>query len=168
MTLSDWITLIRLPLALFFFWPSSIYRMLILGIALLTDYLDGLLARKRGNPSRIGRILDPVADKWFVLFVTGIFLAEGALSWWEAAALFARDWALILFGAYLLAKGQWKGFVWRPIWWGKVFTVGQILLLLLLTWKIQLPSWIYGGYWVVGALALRELLQLAKTSPSKA
>jgi CDP-diacylglycerol---glycerol-3-phosphate 3-phosphatidyltransferase len=158
MTLADWITLIRFPLALLFFFPGVLWRTLILGLALLSDYLDGLIARRKGLPSRIGRILDPLADKWFVLFVVSIFLSENALTWWQAMALFARDWALILFAIYLWFSGRWSKLAFQPFWWGKVSTVAQIVLLAFLTWHIPLPPWTYGAFWALGGLGLRELI----------
>jgi phosphatidylglycerophosphate synthase len=166
MTLSDWITLVRLPLALLFLIPTWWSRTLVLGLALLSDYLDGLIARKRNTPSRIGRLLDPIADKWFVFFVSCVFWSEGVLTLGQVAALFARDWALLTFGAYLLFTGRWAKSVWRPIWWGKIFTVVQICFLVLLTWKVPLPSFLFYGFWIMGIFSLRELLQRAKAPAS--
>ena len=65
-----------------------------LGLLMLsgfTDYLDGYLARKLDQTSALGEILDPVADRLYILAVViGHFLRD-ILPWWVALALPLRD-----------------------------------------------------------------------------
>lgn len=66
----------------------------------ITDYLDGYLARKLNQMSTLGQILDPVADRLYILAVVlGLALRE-IIPWWVAIALPLRDlllWGLVPF-----------------------------------------------------------------------
>ena len=66
----------------------------------ITDYLDGYLARKLNQMSALGQILDPVADRLYILAVVlGLALRE-IIPWWVAIALPLRDlllWGLVPF-----------------------------------------------------------------------
>lgn len=66
----------------------------------ITDYLDGWLARKLDQMSTLGQILDPVADRLYILaVVVGLALRE-IIPWWVALALPLRDlllWGLVPF-----------------------------------------------------------------------
>ena len=67
MTISNLLSLSRLllsPLIMVFFSRRNIYGVFALWVlAAITDFLDGQLARKRGEISDLGKILDPIADK---------------------------------------------------------------------------------------------------------
>ncbi len=56
----------------------------------LTDFVDGYLARKYG-PTVLGSLLDPVADKIFIVVCYGCFVARGSIAWWVVAAIFSRE-----------------------------------------------------------------------------
>jgi cardiolipin synthase (CMP-forming) len=66
----------------------------------LTDYLDGYLARRFNQTSALGEILDPVADRLYILaVVVGLALRE-IIPWWVALILPLRDlllWGLVPF-----------------------------------------------------------------------
>ncbi|MFH1691276.1 MAG: CDP-diacylglycerol--glycerol-3-phosphate 3-phosphatidyltransferase [Candidatus Omnitrophota bacterium] len=79
MNLSNKLTISRIGMAFLLMWflfiPSLMAKMAALVLfllACLTDFLDGWIARKRGEISDFGKIMDPVADKILVL---GIFLS---------------------------------------------------------------------------------------------
>jgi cardiolipin synthase len=69
--------------------------------AALTDFLDGMLARRRGGASRLGALLDPVADRLMISGVAVVLAAKGLLPAWLVALLVGRD-ALALVGGILL------------------------------------------------------------------
>src|SRR5579862_4712543 len=56
----------------------------------LTDTVDGYLARKHG-PTVLGSLLDPVADKIFIVVCYGCYADRGGIPWWIAAAIFSRE-----------------------------------------------------------------------------
>ena len=59
-------------------------------LAAATDFLDGRLARRTG-PTRIGRILDPVADRLMLSSVAVVLAIRGLLPVWAVAILVGRD-----------------------------------------------------------------------------
>ncbi len=66
----------------------------------VTDYLDGYLARKLNQMSKVGEILDPVADRLYILAVVFGLAWRDIIPWWLALVLPARDlflWGLVPF-----------------------------------------------------------------------
>jgi CDP-diacylglycerol--glycerol-3-phosphate 3-phosphatidyltransferase len=57
----------------------------------VTDYLDGRLARAWGQVSRVGQLLDPLADRLYILSTLLAFSARHVIPWWLAGALIGRD-----------------------------------------------------------------------------
>lgn len=69
-------------------------------VAILTDLVDGSLARALGATSRLGRWLDPVADKMLADFTWLTVGLVGWAPWWLVGAVLARD-ALVTAGWWL-------------------------------------------------------------------
>ena len=64
----------------------------------ITDYLDGWLARKLDQHSVLGQILDPVADRLYILAVVVALALRDVIPWWVAVSLPLRDalmWGLV-------------------------------------------------------------------------
>jgi CDP-diacylglycerol--glycerol-3-phosphate 3-phosphatidyltransferase len=85
--------LLALPVMAYFVYGDD--RMRILGVVVgtligVTDILDGYLARKHGV-TVLGSLLDPVADKVFILVLYVPFADRGGIPWWAAAAIVARE-----------------------------------------------------------------------------
>lgn len=156
-TPSNFLSLLRGFLVLFFLSSSPYYRTAAIVLAMLTDSLDGYLARRWGMISRLGTILDPIMDKFFVCFVMIVFIREGTLATWEALALISRDFAILLFGLYLCVKGVWSNFTFQSIWAGKIATTLQFFVLLGLTFHLTIPIYIFICFMILGVGALVEL-----------
>lgn len=126
-TLADLLTVSRLPLAVLFLvvHPAHL-RLLILLVAAATDLLDGVLARRIGS-SRFGPVIDPVADKLFMLAAFVVVAMSGQLQWFEIAGVLLRDLvATIAFVVVVLSRRA------RTIparLGGKAVTVAQLLTL---------------------------------------
>ena len=90
LTLSNALSLSRAVFALAFLWENTLIRLLALVLAMVSDFLDGFLARRYKTTSQFGAILDPIMDKFFVLFVGVILCLEGGLAVWELIALLSR------------------------------------------------------------------------------
>lgn len=86
---------LRLALVPVFFWlivqHHDGWALVVLAVSGITDYLDGNLARRWGQVSRVGQLLDPVADRLYIL-ATLIGLAwRDVVPWWFVAIIVGRD-----------------------------------------------------------------------------
>jgi cardiolipin synthase len=118
--------------------------------ASLGDGLDGYLARKLDQMSRLGAVLDPVADKLTILGIAWILAAQGALPVWIAALMSLRD-LIIVAGA--LAYRQLVGVLeMAPTRLSKWNTALEFLLLALLL--MHLNDWIPAAPWLTPYLGL--------------
>lgn len=158
------ISLLRGPLALLFLSESLLVRALAVFLAMLTDCIDGYLARRYQYTSRIGAVLDPIMDKFFVFFVLAVFIYEKALLPHEALLMISRDLALCVFALFLAIKGDWKAYRCRAVRWGKVTTAMQFAVLMCLVFSVSLPYYVYWLFAGVGILVLVELLISYKKS----
>jgi cardiolipin synthase (CMP-forming) len=71
----------------------------------LTDYLDGKLARLLGQSSKIGALLDPAADRLYIVSTVVALTIRGIVPLWLLIVLLARDVVLLAFGPFLLRMG---------------------------------------------------------------
>lgn len=92
-------------------------------LAMLTDAVDGILARKLGQVTALGKLLDPLADKLSLLTLLGLFVADGGIPLWVLFVELLREAALIIGAAVALHKGIVVSAL--PI--GKVTTVCFVL-----------------------------------------
>jgi phosphatidylglycerophosphate synthase len=126
------ISLCRLPLAVVFVGlPHAGARVAVLLVAMLTDLLDGWVARRANAVTRAGALIDPIADRLFVLAVVLAYLADGLLSAGQVLVLLARD-IMTAVGFGVARNVSWL----RPVefkarWSGKVVTMLQLTTLLL-------------------------------------
>jgi phosphatidylglycerophosphate synthase len=160
MTLSNFISLLRFPLAFLFLFPQIPLRLTCIFLAMFTDCIDGYLARRNQTVTKLGTILDPAMDKFFVYFVIVVLSMEGSLELWQALAMVSRDLALAIYGIYLTIIKKWKYIQFQAIRWGKIATALQFLVLIGLTLNITIPFYVYGLFIVIGILALIELFRL--------
>jgi Phosphatidylglycerophosphate synthase len=70
------------------------WALVVLATSALTDYLDGKLARALGQTSRLGVLLDPAADRLYILATVVAFVIRGIIPLWLAALLLGRDVAV--------------------------------------------------------------------------
>jgi len=137
------LTWIRLILAVVFPFASVDMRFWVFVVAAVTEFGDGLLARRWNAVSRFGRILDPIADKLFVLAVFGTLLWDGWIEPWEIAVVALRDLASTLgAGWVLLRHGRAPFYALRPRTLGKLTTNLQFLLILVVLLRHDAPLWL--------------------------
>ena len=126
-TWADLLTVLRVPLAVAFpFVPSPAWQLALVAAAAVSDFFDGMLARRFGG-SRAGAVLDPVADK---LFMAAAFLTvarSGLLHPLEIVAVLARDIVAALGYAGSWLRRRPTALPARA--GGKVVTVLQLLTL---------------------------------------
>src|ERR1051325_3829183 len=118
-------------------------------LAAVTDGLDGYIARRYSQKSKLGTLLDPLADK--LLLVSALVLlsidngeAFDRLPLWFPVLIISRD--LLLLGGSILLQFMYGNFVARPRAVGKAATVCQMITLGWLLLKIGPPSFHYPLY----------------------
>ncbi|MDX1548385.1 MAG: CDP-alcohol phosphatidyltransferase family protein [Rhodothermales bacterium] len=92
----------------------------LIGLAVLTDWFDGHLARWSHTVSEWGKVLDPLADKLAAAAVTAALVVrpiEPTLPLWFVGLIVARDASIVLGGVVIARR---TGEVLMSIWWGKV------------------------------------------------
>lgn len=156
------LSLLRAPLALLFLSESILVRTIAVFFAMLTDCIDGYLARRYQYTSRLGAVLDPMMDKFFVFFVLGMFVFEQRLPFWQALLMISRDIFLCIFALYLAIRGDWKSYRSKAVRWGKVTTAMQFAIIILLTLNVFPPSFVYLIFPLVGLLVFIELIRRSK------
>lgn len=67
------------------------WALLVLAVSGVTDYLDGYLARRWHQTSRLGALLDPAADRLYIISTLAALLVRGIVPLWLVAALVARE-----------------------------------------------------------------------------
>jgi cardiolipin synthase len=91
-----------------------------------SDAVDGWLARRSGGASRLGAVLDPVADKALIVTMYVTLAAVGELPGWLATVVVFRD--LVIVGGVLVLGLIGQPVAIRPLFVSKVNTVLQISL----------------------------------------
>jgi CDP-diacylglycerol--glycerol-3-phosphate 3-phosphatidyltransferase len=145
-TLSNSLSILRIilviPLAVYISSETPADRSYAVGLILLvvmTDFLDGFAARRLGQITDIGKILDPLADKIAVAVVCIILAVKGELPFWFVLVAVARD-VLILAGGLYLRRS--RGILFQSNMIGK-WTVGIFsLYIFVLVVQVQTPGWL--------------------------
>lgn len=73
--------------------------------AMLTDAVDGIIARRFNQITALGKLLDPLADKLSLLTLLGLFVSDGQIPVWVLALILIKEAALIIGGGVALKKG---------------------------------------------------------------
>lgn len=110
LTLPNVVSAIRLAGVPVFLWLVLVphadgWALAVLMLSGVTDYLDGYLARRLQQTSRLGSILDPVADRLYILAVVVGLALRDIIPWSVAAALPLRDILLLALVPALRSRG---------------------------------------------------------------
>ena len=130
--------------------------LLLVAVAGVTDWLDGFLARKLGVTSKVGVLLDPLADK--TLLVT-LFLALGIVRLvpiWMLCLAIGRDLVIVIGSLLLRIFRNRRKFI--PTIVGKVSTFFQIAFVLLVLIRAAIPSYIWLIWLEATALVITAFL----------
>lgn len=146
---------------------NDIAAVLLLLASAFSDWLDGVLARRLGQITRLGQILDPLADRLYIFATLAGLFVRDIVPWWFVVAIVSRDVLLALLLPVLRHYG------YGPLQVNFVGKTGAFCLfiafpLLLLTDSdnvladIALPCgwafgiWGIGLYWLAGVLYTRQ------------
>ncbi len=98
--------IILIPVFVFFLLAdihySSYISAFIFSVLSLSDALDGYIARKRKQTSKLGQILDPIADK--LLISTALIFLVGRIPLWIVVTIIAREWIITMLRFIVLPK----------------------------------------------------------------
>jgi cardiolipin synthase len=125
------ILLIPVFVALLLHHGTEAAGLLLLGGVVSTDWIDGWLARRTGQVSNLGKVLDPVADRLAIAAALVTLVARDAVPLWAALLVLVRDGVVLVAGAVVLARYRVRLDV---RWIGKVATFD-------LMWGIPLVAW---------------------------
>ena len=124
-------------------------------MAALTDFLDGLVARLSDQRSVVGALLDPIADRLFVLAAVSAYLLNGLLTTGQYFIFISRDIATAV--GFIVARIiPWlRPVVFRARLLGKAVTVLQIATLLSV---LLMPHAVAGLIIAVGLLSAMSII----------
>lgn len=181
-TIPNVLSLLRLLGVPLFLWLVLVPRADLAAVGVLvvagaTDWLDGKLARALHQISRVGQMLDPVADRLYILAtLIGMAIRE-VIPWWLVALLAARDLTMVALVPFL----RTRGFTSLPVHFlGKAATFCLLyafpLVLLgaeggvvsdvcrVVGWAFAL--WGTALYWWAGLLYVEQTRRLLASTPS--
>ena len=128
LNLPNLFTLARLMLAPFIAYDilhnHNSRAIVLLFAAGFTDVIDGFLARRYGESTRVGAYFDPIADKILLGVIYICLGVAGAIPWWMVALVFGRDVLILAMAGYGLRFTSFRKF--PPSVWGKISTFFQI------------------------------------------
>jgi phosphatidylglycerophosphate synthase len=139
--LPNTISLSRVVLALAFVLVSEPWdRIALIAVAGLTDVMDGWLARHEKSESTAGALLDPLADRIFVLVAISTYLVEGQLTTAQYFIFLTRDLATA--AGFIVAKiiPTLRPAVFRARLLGKIVTVLQLITLVVIVLMPELTD----------------------------
>jgi len=136
LTIPNVISLARLLLVPVFVWllarpGDEAWGLVLLGVVAASDWVDGYVARRTGQISAIGSVLDPLADRVLIVAALITFVAQGVFPLWAAVLVIGRDLCVlggVFVGLVLHAKRV-------PVrWTGKVATFNLMVGIPLVAW----------------------------------
>lgn len=109
-TIPNLLSLLRLLGVPVFLWLVLVQHadglaVILLAVSGFTDYLDGVLARRWGQISRVGQLLDPVADRLYVISTVVALTIRDIIPLWFAVALISRDVLMVMLVPFLRQIG---------------------------------------------------------------
>ena len=180
LTVPNLLSAVRLAGVPLFLWlvlgpEADGWALVLLMVSGITDFLDGWLARRLNQTSVVGQILDPVADRLYILAVVVGLALRDVIPWWAAVLLPLRD--LLMWGLVPLLRT--RGYSALPVHFlGKAATFNLLyafpLLLLgdgegivatlatVFGWAFAI--WGIGLYWWAGILYAWQVRRLLATT----
>ena len=137
MNIANRLTLLRIILTFVFMlfllwwqkiWWTKVVSLLIFTFAALSDYFDGMIAKKRNIVTDFGKLMDPIADKILVLSAFAAFLQLGIINAWMFMIIISREILITSLRLFALNKGK----VLSASRAGKHKTVSQMLVIFII------------------------------------
>lgn len=181
-TVPNLLSMVRLALVPLFVWlvlgpENDVAAIGVLMLSGITDWADGWLARRLDQTTALGALLDPIADRIYILVVVVTLAMRDIIPWWIAVALPLRD--LLLWGLVPLLRT--RGFSALPVHFlGKAATFNLLYAFPLLflgdgegtgpmlarVFGWAFAGWGLGLYWWAGILYAWQVILLMRENPS--
>ncbi len=141
-TIPNLVTFLRMAMipafASLLYYGYSDWALIVFVAAGLSDGVDGFVARRFGQESELGTIIDPIADKllmtvaFIILTLPNIFppVKHLPVPFWVTAAVIGRDVLIVTVAAAINIMTGFRGF--KPSWLGKLSTTVQVLAVTLI------------------------------------
>ena len=103
------LTLIRIALLPVVVWRfrkgDSMGALIVYLLAMLTDAVDGFIARRYNQVTALGKLLDPLADKLSLITLMSLFVCDGEIPLWVLGIILVKEIALVIGGGVALRRG---------------------------------------------------------------
>jgi cardiolipin synthase (CMP-forming) len=182
MTIPNLVSVLRLgaiPLFLWLVWRGDdLIGLIVLVLAVSTDFVDGALARRLGQVSALGQLLDPLADRLFIAAVVVALTIRDVVPLWVVLLVLGRD---VLLGLGTLIFRRFGVGVLPVKWMGKWATFALLFslpLFLLVSvfegvsiyvspfaWAVAIAGVVL--YWWAGILYLLDAVGIARTAGAR-
>jgi cardiolipin synthase len=187
LTVPNLISFARLALVPVFLWLLLVPRepwadllaLAVLAGSAFTDWLDGYLARRWNQISRLGQLLDPVADRLYIVATVVAFVVRDIIPWWFALLIVLRD--VVLAGLIPVLRRFGLGplpvhFLGKAATFNLLYAFPLLLLgefdgalgsvALVFGWAFAI--WGAGLYWAAAVLYLEEARRLIRLQRARA
>lgn len=181
-SLPNTLTALRLVTIPVFVWlvlshHRHVYPLGILVLACATDFLDGWWARRTGNVTRIGELLDPIVDRLFILAAAVTLYLNHSIPGWLAALVLLRDvllWVLVPFLRTRRISTLPVHYLGKAATFNLLYAFPLLLLAnghgavheIARTFAWAFTLWGVGLYWWVGIIYARQVTALVRSVPS--
>lgn len=173
----NFLSFLRIALVPVFLWflleEMFVSAITVLAVAGLTDFLDGYLARKLNQTTKLGKLLDPVADRLYIFATLLALSATGYVPWWLAGLVILRDLLMLISLPVLASVGHrtlpvhYLGkastfallYAFPLLLMGKIFTEAAFIITPA-AWAFAL--WGVALYWWSGFVYLWQLVLLIR------
>jgi cardiolipin synthase (CMP-forming) len=173
----NFLSFLRIALVPVFLWflleEMFVSAITVLAVAGLTDFLDGYLARKLNQTTKLGKMLDPVADRLYIFATLLALSATGYVPWWLSGLVILRDVLMLISLPVLASVGHrslpvhYLGkastfallYAFPLLLMGKIFTEAAFIITPL-AWAFAL--WGVALYWWSGFVYLWQLILLIR------
>jgi cardiolipin synthase (CMP-forming) len=135
---------------------TRLWGIALFAVVAATDWVDGYVARRTGQVSELGKILDPVADRLAMIAALLTFAIVGLIPFWAALLILVRDVAILVGGAGLL----WGRHIRIEVRWiGKIATFSLMVAVAWIAWGNAggpLAEVLLVGGWLAYAVGIVE------------
>jgi len=136
LTVPNAISALRIALIPVFVWlivdqDTTTAGLVMFGFVVATDWVDGTIARRTGQVTELGKVLDPVADRLAIAAGLIALAVRGVFPVWAAVLILVRDVAVLVVGVFLLTRRHVRIEV---RWIGKVATFSLMVAVPAVAW----------------------------------